>query len=87
MRQFSGLDLFRALLDVFPYHSWPLTTSDTGNASICAEKKSNPRIASCGKDTLKESLAQISQILKASLQITGTNAIVLNFSLSIHGQC
>ena len=42
-----GLDFFSALVDAFllrPLVIW-------GNASTCAEKKLNPRIASCGKDT------------------------------------
>ena len=47
-----GLDFFSALVDAFlqitrglrPLVIW-------GNASTCAEKKSNPRIASWGKDT------------------------------------
>ena len=49
-----GLDFFSALVDAFlqitrglrPLVIW-------GNASTCAEKKSNPRIASWGKDTFK----------------------------------
>ena len=50
-----GLDFFSALVDAFlqitcglrPLMIW-------GNASTCAEKKLNPRIASCGKHTYTE---------------------------------
>ena len=52
-----GLDFFSALVDAFLQITrglWPLVI--LGNASTCAEKKSNPQIASSGKDTLKNSI-------------------------------
>ena len=49
----QGLDLFSAQVDGFLQITrglWPLLI--LGNASTCAEKKSDPQIASWGKDTL-----------------------------------
>ena len=57
MRQFSGLDFFSALVDPFPYHSWPSATC--GNESTCAEKISDPQIASSGKDTVSKPLTNL----------------------------
>ena len=39
------------MVDSFPHHSWPAALVMYGNESTCAEEKSNPRIASSGKDT------------------------------------
>ena len=48
-----GLDFFSALVDAFLQITRGLRPLVIlGNASTCAEKKSNPRIASWGKDTL-----------------------------------
>ena len=48
-----GLDFFSALVDAFLQITRGLRPLVIlGNASTCAEKKSNPRIASCGKDTI-----------------------------------
>ena len=50
-----GLDFFSALVDAFLQITRGLRPLVIlGNASTCAEKKSNPRIASCGKDTFSE---------------------------------
>ena len=47
-----GLDFFSALVDAFLQITRGLRPLVIlGNASTCAEKKSNPRIASWGKDT------------------------------------
>ena len=47
-----GLDFFSALIDAFLQITRGLRPLVIlGNASTCAEKKSNPRIASWGKDT------------------------------------
>ena len=47
-----GLDFFSALVDAFLQITRGLRPLVMlGNASTCAEKKSNPRIASWGKDT------------------------------------
>ena len=46
-----GLDFFSALVDAFLQITRGLRPLVIlGNASTCAEKKSNPRIASWGKD-------------------------------------
>ena len=49
-----GLDFFSALVDAFLQITRGLRPLVIlGNASTCAEKKSNPRIASWGKDTFQ----------------------------------
>ena len=61
-----GLDFFSALVDAFLQITRGLRPLVIlGNASTCAEKKSNPRIASWGKDTFNRSLLSI--YLKANL--------------------
>ena len=51
-----GLDFFSALVDAFLQITRGLRPLVIlGNASTCAEKKSNPRIASWGKDTFPNS--------------------------------
>ena len=57
-----GLDFFSALVDAFLQITRGLRPLVIlGNASTCAEKKSNPRIASWGKDTfpLPKSVRQL----------------------------
>ena len=55
-----GLDFFSALVDAFLQITRGLRPLVIlGNASTCAEKKSNPRIASWGKDTFPKPKASI----------------------------
>ena len=50
-----GLDFFSALVDAFLQITRGLRPLVIlGNASTCAEKKSNPWIASCEKDTYRK---------------------------------
>ena len=51
MRQFSGSTFSQHSLMHFPITRGLRPLVIWGNASTCAEKKLNPRIASCGKDT------------------------------------
>ena len=63
-----GLDFFSALVDAFLQITCGLRPLVIlGNASTCAEKKSNPRIASWGKDTFpyKEMVLSIDSIKKS----------------------
>ena len=54
-----GLDFFSALVDAFLQITRGLRPLVIlGNASTCAEKKSNPRIASWGKDTFPACLVK-----------------------------
>ena len=60
-----GLDFFSALVDAFLQITRGLRPLVIlGNASTCAEKKSNPRIASWGKDTLSFSILQMISIIR-----------------------
>ena len=74
-----GLDFFSALVDAFLQITRGLRPLVIlGNASTCAEKKSNPRIASWGKDTFPHTFLR-----KILLQPQFLNKNILMFNIPI----